>query len=343
MAKVRIADIVRATGLSRATVDRVLNARGRVHSRTVEAVERAMKQLSNRNVVIRDDNDVPIDILMRLGSGMARQMRETFEFVRGPNDRYFDLFEEDEEGVLRHLRAICSDTTRAAIVCVKDTDRVRATLIKARNSGKKIVAAISDLAPEARDSFVGIDNKAAGSTAVALITQAIGDRPATVGVVVGDSAFACHEEREISFRTTLRQTSRKVVLAAEAIGNDNAELTYRGVRKMLEAHPGIGAIYNCSGGNGGLARALMEMERDQDVLWIAHEITFVSVPLLMNGTMNFVLSQNPTELLETAMKAARLPRGAAADARSLIDFGVYTKFNLPSYGRDLHLENMQAP
>jgi len=272
---------------------------------------------------------------------MARQMRETFDTVRGRDDRFFDLFQKDEDSVLKVLRSICSDTKRAAVVTLKDTDRTRAMLVRARQSGKRIIATIADLAEDARDCFVGIDNKAAGATAAYLIATALGDRPATVGVVVGDHAYRCHEDREIGFRTALRQISRRAILAAETQGEDNAEKTYNGVLQMLKAHPGIGAIYNVGGGNPGLARALAEMDREQDVLVVAHEITFVSVPLLANGTMNYVLSQNPAELLSTAIGRARGSK-QPADTNYLIDFGVYTKYNLPAYGRALHFESVQA-
>ena len=46
MRRVSIAEIMEATGLSRATVDRVLNGRGRVHDRTRMAVEDSLRRLS---------------------------------------------------------------------------------------------------------------------------------------------------------------------------------------------------------------------------------------------------------------------------------------------------------
>ena len=45
MRRVGIADIMRETGLSRATVDRALNGRGRVHARTRAAIEETLRRL----------------------------------------------------------------------------------------------------------------------------------------------------------------------------------------------------------------------------------------------------------------------------------------------------------
>ena len=46
MRRVKISDIVRETGLSRSTVDRVLNGREKVHARTRAVVEKAVRRLS---------------------------------------------------------------------------------------------------------------------------------------------------------------------------------------------------------------------------------------------------------------------------------------------------------
>jgi LacI family transcriptional regulator len=59
---------------------------------------------------------------------------------------------------------------------------------------------VSDLDPDARDAFVGIDNRMSGQTAALLIGRLIGGRPRKVGLIVGDYAFRCHEDREIGFR-----------------------------------------------------------------------------------------------------------------------------------------------
>ncbi|MCO6385352.1 LacI family DNA-binding transcriptional regulator [Oceanicola sp. 502str15] len=339
--KVRITDICNATGLSRSTVDRAINGRGQVHPRTVEHIRNALRVLSDMPVDARPEDAPPVDVLLRLGKGMAFQMKQVFDRLRNPTDRYFDLFQLNEETILRQLQEVCADTSRAAIVTVKDTDRVHSVLSSARRAGKRIIALISDLEQECRNGFVGIDNKAAGSTAAYMIAQALGNRPATVGVAVGDHAFRCHEDREIGFRSTLREIAPRVILAAEAKGEDNPEKTYHAIRRMLEAHPGMGAIYNVSGGNAGLARALRELGIDQDMVVILHELTSVTVPILIDGTLNYSISQDPTALMSCAIQMARSPL-LEGDPSKQVDFGVFTRFNLPAYAKGLPGEEIWA-
>jgi LacI family transcriptional regulator len=337
--KVRITDICNATGLSRSTVDRAINGRGQVHPRTAERIRNALRALSALPETPNPGAAPPVDVLLRLGKGMAFQMKQTFDKLKNPSDRYFDLFQLNEETIIRHLRDVCADTGRAAIVTVKDTDRIRSVLSNARRAGKRIVALIADLEQDCRDGFVGIDNKAAGATAAYLIAQALGNRPATVGVAVGDHAFRCHEDREIGFRSTLREIAPRIILAAEAKGEDNADRTYHAIRRMLEAHPGMGAIYNVSGGNAGLTRALRELELDQHVMVILHELTSVTVPILIDGTLNYTISQDPFVLMSSGLQMAR-SAWPESESSKQIDFGVYTRFNLPSYARGLPVEDL---
>lgn len=328
MRRVSVADIMRETGLSRATVDRVLNRRGSVHPRTRAVVEETLGRLSSPGGEVAL---TPVaDIAMRVGKGMMTQMRQAWAAadVRGI---FEDLHLASEEAVLRRVEGLCRDVTRPLILTAKNSDRLTAVLRQARGRGKRIIAMVSDLAPAARDGFVGIDDRAAGQTAAFLIGRMLGDRPTTVGVVLGNSAFRCHEDREIGFRTGLRANFPKVVLAAEAQGEDSAELTREAVARMLRAQPALAAIYNVGGGNVGLVEALRQTGRAGDVLIVGHEANNVTLPLLRDGGMDFVIASPQKALLDEALRRATSPAEAPQPDQTLVDFGVYTRFNLPSF------------
>ena len=44
-----------------------------------------------------------------------------------------------------------------------------------------------------------------------------------------------------------------------------------------------------------------------------------------------MISQNPKELLERALEIAAIPAGEFVKEIHFVDFGVYTRFNLPRY------------
>lgn len=331
MSRISIADIVRESGLSRATVDRVMHNRDGVHPRTKAQVELVMARLSA--ALMPDTRHVPIDIALRLDRGMMDEMIGTARKIDNPALFIEDLHQKDDAEVLQIVRTLCQDVTRPLILTVKNTPPMVMELNKARRRGKRIIALISDLAAEARDVFVGINNRAAGETAAFLIGRTYGDRPTLVGFVLGDHTYHCHEDREIGFRSALRAKFPKVVLAAEAIGNDNPQSTYTAVRSMLQKHPGMAAIYNVSGGHAGLAKAIQEVGRTGDIMFICHEVTEITVPLLRNNQLDFVLSQDPRELLGTAIRHAQYVTADNTPSTDLVDFYVHTAFNLPQYAR----------
>lgn len=329
MRRVSVADIMRETGLSRATVDRALNGRGRVHDRTRLVVEETLRRLMSPGSVL-PARPVAADIVLRVGRGMMGQMRAAWA-TSGVKGGFHDLHLADDLTVLRTVEAACKDTSRPLILTVKNSDRMTAVLAAARARGKRIIAVISDLVPAARDGFVGLDDRAVGQTAAFLIGRMLGDRPTTVGVVLGSPAFRCHEDREIGFRSGLRANFPKVVISGEAQGEDSADLTRAAVGRLLRDHPALGALYNVGGGNVGLVEALRAAGRAGDMLVVGHEVNPVTVPLLQAGAMDFALAGDPALLLSTALQLAADPQPASPGTTRLLDCGVYTRFNLPAF------------
>lgn len=329
MRRVAVADIMRETGLSRATVDRALNGRGRVHDRTRLIVEETLRRLMSPEAEVQT-RPVLADIALRVGRGMMGQMRSAWA-TSGAKGAFLDLHMADEATVLRGIEALCKDTSRPLIVTAKATDRLHTVLGAARARGKRVIALVSDLASPARDAFVGLDDRAAGQTAAFLIGRMLGDRPTTVGVVLGSPAFRNHEDREIGFRSGLRANFPKVIISGEAQGEDSADLTRNAAAKLLRDHPALGAIYNVGGGNVGMVDALRAAGRATDMLVVGHEVNPVTGPLLRAGAMDFAIAGDPAELLSSALALAAGPGPAKPEAEGHLPFGVYTRFNLPAF------------
>lgn len=332
MKRVSIADIMRQTGLSRATVDRVLNGRGKVHQRTRDAVESAMRMLAVPQQGLATGQH-SADIVLRLGRGMTGQMRAAWERHR-PEGTFHDLHQATETEVVETIAGLCEDVSRPLIIAAKNTERTNLVLEAARDRGKRIIAVVSDLNRAARDAFVGMDNRAAGQTAAFLIGRMLGERPTSVGVVLGDLAFRCHEDREIGFRTALRAHFPKVSLSGEALGEDSAELTRHAVLRLLQEQPALGAIYNVGGGNIGLVEAIAEAGKMGDILVVGHEVNAVTGPLLRAGSLDYAIASDPGRLVEQALELATVKELALPRDEVLFDFGVYTRFNIPRFQRD---------
>jgi LacI family transcriptional regulator len=170
----------------------------------------------------------------------------------------------------------------------------------------------------------------AGQTAAFLIGRLISGRPCKVGVIVGDYAFRCHEDREIGFRAYLRTAFPEVVLADVARGEDSPQQTRQATLDLFAAHPEIAAVYNVAGGNLGLASALEELGRANNVIVITHEANRITVPPLKNGTVDFVIAQDPGAMLEAAARAAASFENKMSQ-HVFVDFGIYSRHNVPTF------------
>ena len=331
MRHVSIIEIMQETGLSRATIDRVLNGRGRVHARTRQAVEETIRRLRAPEPA-PSRNGPEVDIALRLGRGMLSLLRTEWDRAHA-NGSFHDMYQANEEEMLDVVGMLCADLSRPLIVTAKNTPGVTGVLREARRRGKRIITMISELAPDARDFHVGIDDRAAGQTAAFLVGKILGDRPTTVGVVVGDVAYRNHEDREIGFRTGLRALYPKVVVSGEAFGSDNVELTFEAVTRLLDTHPTLSALYNVGGANVGLTRAIREAGRSQDILVIGHEVNSVTTPLLRDGSIDFSIATDPHMLLTRAFELLVSDKKDRASDTVMLDFSVFTRFNLPAFAR----------
>jgi LacI family transcriptional regulator, galactose operon repressor len=330
---VRVNDVIRETGLSRATVDRALNRRGGIHPNTERLIRDAYNRLQGvgegEHVAIGDaPASRTIDAVIRFGRGQTKQVFAVRDRHGHPLE-LFDMHEKDEDQILDFVTNLCRTSDRPLIIGVKNSEQLSDELARARRTGKRIVTLVSDLNPQARDAYVGIDNRKAGQAAALIVGHGLRHRPAKVGVVLGDYAFRCHEDREIGFRSYLRSMFPNIALTDAAKGDDSAEKTREAVSALVKEHPDIDAIYNVGGGNTGLAEALRESGHAGRVTVVSHETNAITLPLARDGTVAFLIAQSPAALLEAALRAAQSSDPGAPEY-NLIDFTIHTKFNIPA-------------
>jgi LacI family transcriptional regulator len=143
MRRVTVAAIMTETGLSRATVDRVLNGRGRVHPRTQHVIQETIRKLQTP-VAEATHNALAADMILRVGRGMTRQMTALWQ-ARGVKGGIHDVYDASEAQIVQTITDLARDTTRPMILTVKNTDNIVQALQQARSRGKRIVTLVSDV------------------------------------------------------------------------------------------------------------------------------------------------------------------------------------------------------
>jgi LacI family transcriptional regulator len=204
-------------------------------------------------------------------------------------------------------------------------------LKRLRQAGICVMAIVSDVESSARSAYLGIDNRAAGNVAAYLMGRHLEERSgAQVAVVVGSSSYRCHEDREIGFRSIMRQQFQSVEVLEVIKGEDSDEATYDAARKLLQVKPNIAGVYNVAGGNHGLAEALAELQRVHRPVYITHELNRVTEPLLRTQQIDYLIVQDLDEMVRRAIQFLRESRSDDRQSRELesIPFRLLTQFNI---------------
>jgi LacI family transcriptional regulator len=339
-----IDDIAKASGLSRATVDRVLNERSKVRPRTREHVLRTIETLQGEGG--------PADPRLLRGRGRPADLQCVALIIQASAPFTQALLKEIErcianKGLLRlhctlaaHVSHSDQDTLRLirelepsvdalAVLCKNTADNLDA-LRRIGQNGKPVVAISTDLDTEARAGFVGMDNRRAGKIAAFIAGRTLERvEAADVAVVVGYYSYRGHEDREIGFRTTLREYFPHVQLVEVIKGEDSSEAAYEATRELLQRRPGIAGIYNVAGGNQGVANAILEARLPKRPLYIAHEVNAETERLIRQHQIDYLLTQDLDQLVLQLgevlleVKAA----GGVTNLTKLLPIRVFTPFH----------------
>jgi LacI family transcriptional regulator len=337
-ARPTIGEIAKATGVSRATVDRVLHQRSGVDPRTRDLVHGALVQLEQAysQALLPASRQMGtkrrFGLIIQAGQAFSRSLMAMLEGDRNGDRSQLESHScESETTTIDMIRRLGEELDGIAIICKNVTPLV-VELQRIRNTGKPVLAVVSDLERSARSAYLGIDNRAAGQMAAYLLGRHLEHRvDASVAVVVGNVSYRCHEDREIGFRSLLRQKFSDIELL-EVVGNDSSETAYDATRKLFATKPNLAGLYNVAGGNRGLAQALSDMKLTYRPLYITHELNQVTEPLLREERIDYLITQDLDKLLH---HTKRLLQEAGDQSRDLqevnhLPIRLLTQFHLNS-------------
>jgi LacI family transcriptional regulator len=327
------------TQLSRATIDRALNDRPGVHPRTRHAVEAALKQLgtgsSAKSAVRAKQAAYDFRLLAQAGDAFTDELIRTAIALEAEFDANGVRLEvercvgESDEEVAARIRKATAEVDGIGIICT-NTATTSSALRECMAAGKPVVTLITDVDADARHTYVGVNNRAAGQSAAFLLGRHLQAHASPdVAVIVATFSYTCHEDREIGFRSLLRQRFPHVNLVEVIKGADSGAATYEATTRFLKAHGKLDGIYNVAGGNEGLAAALREHNLTGRTLYVTHEVNRITEPLLRSDAIDYLLTQDMRLMLRTAvdhLKAAR--EGAAVPSQAIIPIETYSRYSL---------------
>jgi LacI family transcriptional regulator len=291
-------DIAKESGVSTATVDRVLNNRTGVSGRTRAIVLDTAKRLGYFGQAAPSSDNIRLDFVLPKGTNSfilnlksqlerqcAAQEIVTFNMhtVEGFNPT--SLAQK-----LLELR----DTTQGVALIAQDHPAVREAMRTLYDNGISVVTLVSDILHVPRTGYVGIDNRAAGRLGGYLLGRLLTSRePRKIALFAGSLSYRGHEEREMGFRHIIAEEFPHLEIVELREIRDDRRRAYEEASALLRRHPDLAGIYNIGGGNSGIGQALNEAGKQKSIIFIGHELTENSKPLLLAGTMDAIIDQNP--------------------------------------------------
>jgi LacI family transcriptional regulator len=274
-------------------------------------------------------------MVVQAGQAFTQSLLNEVQRLAPPGlvDATFEGFaSQSDDETVELIQSTGRDRDGVAVVA-KNVPAVQTAIQDLRTAEKPVVALVSDLNPHSRSAYVGIDNRSAGQVAGFILGRCLKQMAKPkVAVVVGNFSYRCHEDREIGFRSLLRQRFPEVEIVEVIKGDDSREATYEAAYGLLKHRQDIAGIYNVAGGNQGLARAIQEAKFAQSPLYITHELNEVTEPLLRSGMIDFLITQSLEALVRTAKQCLinlSLETGTVHEA-NYIPVQIISEFNVPT-------------
>lgn len=332
-----IADLARASGVSIATIDRVLNGRLPVREHTARRVYEAATEIGFHAASL---------IGQRLHRALP-EYRLGFLLLR-PDDPFYRAFAAEVkeavsqsqqfrgavsidftgslavEEIVERLRRLAAKSHAVALVS-PDHPMLTAAVGELKERGIPVFALLSDFASGVREGYVGVDNMKVGRTAAWMIANCA-PKPGKVVLFVGNHRFHGHELREIGFRAYFRENARDFTVMETFVNQESHQATHEVLSALLEQHADLAGCYVAGGGAEGGISALRQARPRPGPVMICNEITADRRVALAEGLLTMVIDTPLRPLCAelVALMANTLGKGAAAaPGQTFIPFGVY--------------------
>ena len=290
-------DIAKGSGVSTATVDRVLNNRSGVSERTRTIVMETAARLGYFGSSEAAAGKIRLDFVLPEGTNtfianLKAQLERQCGAQEGIEFNVHSVEGFNPASLAQKLAEIRPKTQGVGLVAL-DHPTVREEMRTLADAGVKVVTLVSDILHVARTGYVGIDNRAAGRLGGYLLGRLLPATRSKIALFAGSLSYRGHEEREMGFRHIISEEFPHLEIVQMREIRDDRQRAYEEASALLERQPDLAGIYNIGGGSSGIGRALNERGRGKSLVFIGHELTENSKPLLLSGTMDAVIDQNP--------------------------------------------------
>lgn len=318
-----IKEIASLAGVSRGTVDRVLNHRGAVSPQTEQKIWEIVQALDYKPnkagiVLAAQKKNLKLGVVLL---GLATPFYD--DILIGVRSKAAELegynctvlIRQTEYSLKQQLSAIdelLAEGIHGLAISPYNDILIRDKINELYEQGIPVVTLNTDIENSKRIAYVGSNFYRSGETAAGLMhlmTKGI----IHVGIVSGSRNVLCHTERIAGFRNVI-QSYHNIHIVDTVTNNDDEVESYELTAGLLSAHPEINALYFSAGGVYGGCRAVLSAGRGKDMTIITNDMVDTTRDYMEKGLIAATICQqpflqgyNPLSILFTYLTTGELP------------------------------------
>jgi LacI family transcriptional regulator len=300
---ITIKKIAELAGVSRGTVDRVLNNRPNVkpeirekvlsiaaeYNYTPNKLARALAY-NNKPTIIGVITPPWIESLFSdIHSGIKAAEDEFKNF--GLKIEYKCVSNEDPEECINALNEFAQNGINGIALCAMNNKRIRDKVNHLVDMGIPIVTFNSDITDSKRLCFVGQDLYKSGRVAADLMGKCVGPKSKVV-VALASMEFQAHKARIDGFLDKLKELDKGVVAADILQTFEKYQTTYDMILSSLKKDPEIQGIYMATEDVQGCVDAVKSFSPNHKIHVICNDMIPRTRKFLREGSVDFTICQD---------------------------------------------------
>ncbi len=298
-----IKEIAALAGVSRGTVDRVLNNRGSVNPATAQKIQEIAnaldykpnraglvlaaqkKRLKLGVILFSTENPFFLDVL----EGINEKARELAGYNCTVIVKQVSFVVEEQ---IKALDELVEEEVNGIAMAPHNDERIRNYIDRLYDMNIPVVTFNTDIEHSKRFAYVGSDYTKSGSTAAGLL-QLMTSGQVHVGIITGSSNILCHTERIAGFTNTLKPYQDRIHIVDIVESFDDEIESYEKTSQLLTNHPEINALFFAAGGVYGGCRSVTALNRQKDMRIITYDKVPTTRELVEKGMIAATICQQP--------------------------------------------------
>lgn len=299
---VTLNEIAKAAGVSRGTVDRALNNRGRIRPEVAERIRKIADEMgytinvggralamSGRHTVIGvvlQFAETPF--MQEVEKGILAAAEELGQL--GCEISLHKISGNNADMAVSHLKQMYKEHVRAIILVGRNDPLLRAEIDACEQDGIPVITLNNDVSGSQRTCFVGQDAYRSGRVAAGVMGDILRGHGNILIFYGLDSTN--QSDRVAGFREVLSRDYGSIrILTVKRTGNSTRALREM-ARQSLEDYRDLDGIYLCAEGVRDLCEILKENGLDSSVRLIAHDVAGCRPEDILQRTIDYVIDDD---------------------------------------------------